>query len=236
MSGRRWVRSVAAALVVAAITAGCGGIPLDDSPRVIGRDRLPDALIEPTTTLPPGVDPGVGGVNADLFLFLDSSSEQVLVPCAVPTSAGGSVEARARAVVERLVNLDPDESEFCPDDLTNAVPSNLDVLSVRLLVERDGNVLDLNLDRASLSGIEATQQRRAIAQLVFTATDVPGVSAVRFLADNEPISVPVEDRTADPGETITSGDFPGLSQRTEDFADFLETVSRPTSTTTPASP
>lgn len=227
----RWRRIVVAAAVMLAVAVGgaaCSGIPVDESPRVISRERLPDALIEPTTTLPPGVDPGASGVNADLFLFLDSASEQVLVACAVPTSAGGSVEARARAVVERLVNLDPDESDLCPDDLTNAVPSNLVVLSVRLVVERDGNVLDLNLDRASLSDIESTQQRRAIAQLVFTATDVPGVSAVRFLADGEAISVPVEDRTADPGEAITTADFPVLAQRTEDFADFLVAVGEAT--------
>lgn len=227
---RRRITTAVVGVVAVALSAGCGGIPLDESPRVISRERLPNALVEPTTTLPPGVDPGTSGVNADLFMFLDSTSDQILVPCAVPTSAGGSVEARARAVIERLVNLDPDESGLCPDDLTNAVPSNLTVLSVRLVVERDGNVLDLNLDRASLSGIEATQQRRAIAQLVFTATDVPGVSAVRFLADGAPISVPVEDRTADPGETITLSDFAGLAQRTTDFANFLAAVSAPGTT------
>jgi len=226
-----WATVVLAAALPA---AACGGIPLDEGPREISRDRLPDALVEPTTTLPPGVDPGDAGVNADLFLFLDNGGEQVLVPCAVPTSAGGSVESRARAVVERLVNLDPDESELCPDVLTNAVPPNLIVLSVRLVVERDGNVLDLNLDRESVSGIEATQQRRAIAQLVFTATDVPGVSAVRFLANGEPISVPVEDRTADPGETITPSDFPTLARRSEEFADFLSGVGTPAAATAPA--
>lgn len=228
---RHRIAAAVLAAVLGATLAGCGGIPLDDSPRVIPRESLPEALVEPTTTLPPGVDPGTGGIDADLFLFLDSASDQVLIPCAVPTSAGGSVEARARAVVERLVTLDPDESELCPNDLTNAVPSNLVVLSVRLVVERDGNVLELNLDRESLSGIEATQQRRAIAQLVFTATDVPGVSALRFLADGEPISVPVEDRTADPGEAITVADFPALAQRTEEVAGPLGGSGLTTTTT-----
>lgn len=227
---RRPALALAVGVTAALALAGCGSIPLDESPRVIARDRLPEALVEPTTTLPPGVDPGQSGVNADLFLFLDSAAEQVLVPCAVPTSAGGSVEARARAVVERLVNLDPVESEDCADDLTNAVPSNLVVLSVRLVVERDGNVLDLNLDRVGLSGIEATQQRRAIAQLVFTATDVPGVSAVRFLADGDPISVPVEGRSANPGDAITTADFPALAQRTKTFTDLLAGLGSTTTT------
>jgi hypothetical protein len=215
---RRVLVVAAVAVAVAVSGAACSGIPVDESPRVISRERLPDALIEPTTTLPPGVDPGASGVNADLFLFLDTDNDQVLVACAVPTSA------------------DPDESDLCPNDLTNAVPSNLVVLSVRLVVERDGNVLDLNLDRASLSGIESTQQRRAIAQLVFTATDVPGVSAVRFLADGEAISVPVEDRTADPGETITTADFPELAERTKNFADFLTAVGEAAATPDTATP
>jgi hypothetical protein len=51
--------------------------------------------------------------------------------------------------------------------------------------------------------------RRALTCL-FTATAVPGVSAVRFLGDGELISVSVEDRTADPGEAIRPTDFPRL--------------------------
>lgn len=229
MRWRAWlaVWLAAAALVVSA----CGGIPLEDSPRVIAEDRVPEALARPTTTLRPGVDSGNGGVNADLFLLLDSATEPLLVPCSVPTSAGGSVEARARAVIEGLISLDPDTSDLCPDQLTNAVPSALVVLSVRLVVERDGNVLDLNLDRQGISTVEATQQRRAIAQLVFTATDVPGVSAVRFLADGEPISVPVENRTTEPGETLTPRDFPTLLAGTQALGDFLTALDRPSPAT-----
>jgi hypothetical protein len=204
------------ALTMASALTACGGVPLDDEPRVINPESLPDALLRPPTTLSPGGD--AIGVDADLFLLYSQAGVEVLVACAVPTPAGGSVEAGARSVVEGLVALDLDSTDVCPDDLTNAVPPTLEVLTVRLVVEGEGNILDLNLGKEGLSGIEATQQRRAIAQLVFTATDVPGVSAVRFYANGTAISVPLEDRTADPGEAIRPRDFPDLLEASERFA------------------
>ena len=218
MTVRRFGFTVGIVLASLAVATACGGVQLDSEPRVVSSDDLPDALVKSPTSVAPGTDPGADGVNADLFLFFSGAPEEVLVACAVPTSAGGSVEARARAVIERLVQLDLDTTDLCPDDLTNAVPPNLDVISVRLVVEEQGNILELNLAKEALSGIEATQQRRAIAQLVFTATDVPGVSAVRFYADGTAISVPLEDRTADPGEPIRPRDFPDLLAASELFA------------------
>jgi hypothetical protein len=128
----------------------------------------------------------------------------------VATVAGGSVEARTRAVLQRLISLDPATNPECPPAFTNAVPPDLRVLDAELRVEESGNILELNVGRDAIVAIESTQQRRAIAQIVFTATSVPGVTAVRFFADGEAISVPVEDRTADPGESVRPSDFPGL--------------------------
>lgn len=206
---RRAARAVmAVAIVVAA--AGCGDLVLDDKPRIIDSSNVPEALLGPTTTAPTDPAPAGQGVDAELFLYLTTTSDEFLVPCMVLTAAGGSVEARARAVLERLIRLDPLTGAECPGNLTNAVPSNLVVLGAQLRVEASGNVLELNLAREGIRAIESTQQRRAIAQLVFTATAVPGVTSVRFLGDGEPISVPLEDRTADPGEIVRPSDFPKL--------------------------
>ena len=223
---------VLAVTAVAFVGAACGDIPLDDAPRVIDPEEIPEGLVGPATSVPLDGEER-DGVNADLFLFFGSGLDEVLVPCAVPTAAGGSVEARARAVIEQLINLDPATSDLCPDSLTNAVPPDLAVLSVRLVVEERGNVLDLNLERQALANIEATQQRRAIAQLVFTATDVPGVSAVRFFADGTAISVPVEDRTADPGEAITPEDFTDLDAASDLLETFSSLVEEPSTTVAP---
>ncbi len=227
----RWRRiaGVAVVALVAVMGVACGDIPLDDAPRIIDPEEVPEGLVAPATSVPEGGEER-DGVNADLFLFFGSGPDEVLIPCAVPTAAGGSVEARARAVIERLINLDPATSDLCPGSLTNAVPPDLTVLSVRLVVEEEGNVLELNLARQALGNIEATQQRRAIAQLVFTATDVPGVGAVRFFADGTAISVPLEDRTADPGEAITTGDFADLDAASELLQTFSSLVESPSTT------
>lgn len=218
--------TVAAAAVL--VTSACGGLSPEDQPRLVNTDRVPEALVAPGPT-PPGPDlsPSDGGVDADLFLFLGSGSDQLIVPCAVPTTAGGSVEARARAVTERLINLVPGIDNDCPDALVNAVPPDLIVLSVRVVFGPEGNVLDLNLNKDSLGAIEATEQRRAIAQLVFTTTSVPGVSAVRFFADGTESSVPVEDRTADPGEPVSPADFPTLNESLNLWNQLAESGSRP---------
>jgi len=224
----RWRRTMAAAATAFAmlVVAGCGGLAVDDQPRVIDSSDVPDIILGPTTTA--AADPGpIGqGVDAELFFYLTTATEEFLIPCEVATAAGGSVEARTRAVLERLINLDPATSDECPRGLTNVVPPNVVVLGTQLRVESSGNVLELDLGRDAIRAVESTQQRRAIAQLVFTATAVPGVTAVRFLGDGEEISVPVEDRTADPGETVRPSDFPRLVAALERLQGLL----RPPST------
>jgi hypothetical protein len=207
--------------VVVLVAAGCGSIPLDDEPRVVESDDVPAALKGPTTTATRDTDPGEKGVDAELYFYLTTNNMEYLAPCSVSTAAGGSVEARTRAVLQRLINLDPATNPECPPAFTNAVPPDLLILDTELRVEQPGNILELNVGRDAIVAIEATQQRRAIAQLVFTATSVPGVTAVRFFADGQPISVPVEDRTADPGEPVRPSDFPGLVAALERLNELL---------------
>jgi hypothetical protein len=224
--------AVALVAVLGVFMAACGGLALDQEPRLLDTDEVPDALVSPTT-VDPGPRPGPDTVDAALFLFWPDAGEEVLFGCAVPTAAGGSVEERAEAVIERLVRLDPVANPYCPGAFTTAVPPDLTVLGRRLVVEQGGNVLELSLAKGPLGSVEATQQRRGIAQLVFTATDVPGVNAVRFLADGEPIAVPVENRTADPGEALRPADFPRLFANTERLSQALTAITTPSTTEPP---
>lgn len=219
--------------LVLVVATACGGLGPEPEPRAIDTTDIPDALLDPGPGARPDLDAGAAGVPADLFLVLPApggrSADEVLVPCRLSTAAGGSVEARSRAVIERLVNLVPAGEAECPDETLNAVPADLLVLSVRVVFAPGGNVLELNVSKDALSAIESTQQRRAIAQLVFTATEVPGVSAVRFFADGEPISVPVEDGTAASGDAVSPRDFPRLARALEE-----QRTPAPSDTTTTA--
>lgn len=218
-------RSLAVLIVAALLAAACGGLDPDDTPVGLSEEAIPAELTDdpPTTTstLPPDVTTTPG----DLYLVMSTDGDDILMPCAVPTPAGLSPEERARAVLERLSEAETGDGEECPDSLSNAVPSSLELFSLRLIAEEvngtPGNTLELNFSKLPLSDIEASQQRRAIAQIVFTATGVAGVSAVRFYADGEPTGVPVDDRTAEPGTTLTREDFPRMLDDLEGLQDLV---------------
>lgn len=186
----------------------------EDEARTVPPEQIPIELVNPEITLD---DPGAGTqAPAELYLFNPATTTglgvtpEPLAVCEAPTGgAGESVEVRVTAVVERLIAMDPSTSGSCAADLVNAVPPDLTVLGVRSDPDVAG-VIDLDLSQDALSGVEAAQQRRAISQMVFTVTAVGGVDGVRFLADGEPISVPLEGDTADSGAVVSRSDFPTL--------------------------
>jgi len=207
-----------AALVAVALAGGgaCAAVGPEEEARTVPLEQIPTELVNPAVTLD---EPGAGTqAPAELYLFNPASTTtpaieatpDSLAVCDAPTGgAGESVEVRVTAVVERLIAMDPSTSESCARDLVNAVPPELTVLGVRNDPDAKG-VIELDLSKDALSGVEAAQQRRAIAQMVFTVTAVGGVEGVRFLADGEPISVPIEGDTADSGAVVSRADFPAL--------------------------
>ncbi len=76
------------------------------------------------------------------------------------------------------------------------------------MVQPDG-VLDLNL---SSLGVENARLRLAMAQIVFTATDLKtsGIQSVRVSIDGVPAAVPTQSGSADPGTPIMRTDY-GIS-------------------------
>ncbi len=88
--------------------------------------------------------------------------------------------------------------------MTNAIPPTSQVLNASL----DGGVLDLDL--SDLGAVEGSGQRLAAAQIVYTATALPGIAGVRFSIDGEPASVPLDDHASDVNQVITREDYPSL--------------------------
>ena len=76
------------------------------------------------------------------------------------------------------------------------------------VVQPDG-VLDLNL---SSLGVENARLRLAMAQIVFTATDlkISGITSVRISIDGQPAAVPTQSGSADPGASIMRSDYGDL--------------------------
>jgi spore germination protein GerM len=205
---RRSTRWLLAGLVASlAVLAGCG-IPDDSKPREISREALPPELIDPSST-----DTSVPNDAATRFVTLylvqgDDTAGEALVPVRREVAVPADTSELPKVVAEALITAGPEE--LCRADLVNALPSDVQVRSASL--GEDGV---LELDLSNLGNVESSLQRLAIAQLVFTLTDltVPQVSAVRFSIDGAEVAVPLEGGVAPAGTPVGRADEPPLLSR-----------------------
>jgi hypothetical protein len=203
---RRVCRGVSLVLlgVLVVLVAACG-IPGDSEPREISLDDLPPALVDPASTQPP-VDGDADSIMASLFLVRSANRGDealVAVPTEMPRPANNL--DLPRVVAETLIRTRP--AEVGQDDLVNALSASIEVRSAML---NEDNILDLDL--SGLGEPESSLQRLAVAQLVFTLTDlaVPRIDAVRFFIDGKQVPVPVEGSTVAAGTPVRPSDDSGL--------------------------
>lgn len=174
MTGRR-----VAVLAVLAVLAGCG-VPTGGEPSTIAPTDVPYGLAEPspapTSTAPPEA-------TADVFRVHWVTAADTLVPRAREVS-GASRRERLASLLEQLA-AGPTSDER-DEQLSTALPPE-----VRLgVTDLDGGTATIDLDElaeapAGVSG------RRAVAQIVLTATSVPGVESVLLELAGEPIEAPL---------------------------------------------
>ncbi|MEJ5253798.1 MAG: GerMN domain-containing protein [Acidimicrobiales bacterium] len=211
-------RAVALAVAVLAGATTCG-IPSDDEPRAIPVEALPSNLSgrQPTTTTT--LD-GASAQQETIFLVRTGSASdgtaESLEPVAV-SLRNPEPEQLPRLVIERLIATKPEE--VGRPGLTNPVPTDTRVLDAKV----EAGVLDLDLS-SSLANIESALQRLALAQIVFTATDITSlsISSVRFRIDGQPVAVPVEVGTVPAGQPVSRNDYPRLKAQ----IDSLQEASR----------
>ncbi|WP_334142783.1 GerMN domain-containing protein [Rhabdothermincola sp.] len=218
--GRRRGWPVAALVAVGSVLAAAAcGIPADEEPRSIPVEALPANLSEQQATTTTVVDEA-SAQRETIYLVHTGTA---------PGGAGESLEPVSislrnpepdqlpRLVIERLIATKPDQIGL--PGLTNPVPADTKVLDARV---SDG-VLDLDLS-ASLANIESALQRLALAQIVFTATDITSlpISSVRFRIDGQPVAVPVEVGTAPAGQPVSRNDYPRFKAQ----VDSLQEASR----------
>lgn len=163
--------TLVAVLVAGALAAGCG-VPADGEASPIPDDALPfdlspaDAEDQPTTS----------GPFTEVVYFMDADIER-LIPVERPVEARFSVEDRLNAL---LGGLGQEEVEgrlatFLADGAALASPPEI--------VENRVVVLDFN--GAFTEGQANDDHRKAVAQVVWTVTDIEGISAVLFERNGE---------------------------------------------------
>jgi hypothetical protein len=197
VSGYRSALS-AALLGLALLTSACR-IPTGGPPETIAPSDIPYGLTSATPTSAPTPSPPPGSGEPRVYLV---AADDVLVP------RGRAVDNEPRE--ERLLQLltelaaGPSSSEL-GDQLSTALPPE-----VRLsLTAMDGDTvtIDISGSENSPSGLES---RRAVGQIVLTATSLSGIRAVLLTRDGVPVEAP-----------LPSGELTSAPLTAEDYAALL---------------
>ena len=167
------------AILGTAVAAAACGVPQDPAPRVLEASALPEELAIPSTTTTSTEAP-VPRQSVNLY-FVDGEalSEPIQRELATPAGLLASLEALIEGPTE----------EEAGDGLTSVIPAETVILGSDL----SNGVLQVNLAEGTLEQIEGALQSLAIAQLVFTATELPGVDWLWVLIEGEPRALPTDE-------------------------------------------
>ncbi len=172
-------RATLGVLGVLAIAAAACGVPQDPAPRVLDASALPEELAEPSTTTTSTEAP-VPRQTVFLY-FVDGEALGTPVERDLATPAGPI------AALEALI-AGPTEEE-ASGGLTSVIPAETVILSSDLT----NGVLRVDLAEGALEQIEGELQRLAVAQLVYTATELSGIDWLWVLIEGEPRALPTDE-------------------------------------------
>jgi spore germination protein GerM len=166
-------------LALAVVLAGCG-VPTGGEPTTIAPSDFPVALDGPTPV--PSAAPTTEVAEAPFRVFLVDGAE-VLV--ARPREVdGGTPEERLENLLASLA--DGPTSAEQDEQLSTRLPPEIGLS----LDELRGGTATIDLDLLAQTPSGSTS-RRAVAQIVLTATTVPGVDAVRLTVEGDPVEAPL---------------------------------------------
>jgi len=185
-------RSTFLVAAMAAAVAACG-IPEDSRPTV-----LPGGVVNPA--LAAGDRQPTAASTSDQT---ETGSQIFLVQAEQLVSVRRATPRRDLTGVLTLLLQGPTQAEFAAGTRTAISPQTV-LRSARL--GGDSAVVDLS---GALVEVGGEEQILAVAQIVLTATAVPGVGQVRLLLEGQAVEVPRADGTLT-SETLRAADYAGL--------------------------
>jgi hypothetical protein len=180
-------RTVALALALTALAAACGIQP-DAEPRDLPEEQRRVELSGGST--------GTDAAGADRIYLVAPGENRLLR--SVPR------DAQTREDLIKILLLGPNDDELVAQ-YSSFIPPATELLSSRLSGQR--LILDLSDGIAELTGQSLSQ---AIAQIVYTATEIDGVETVQIDVEGEEIAWPTP--AGDPKTNLRIYDYPGFVQ------------------------
>ena len=172
-------RAALGVLVALALASAACGVPQDPAPRVLDASVLPEELAQPSTTTTSTEAPVPR--QAVYLYFVDGEALGTPVERDLATPAGPI------AALETLIaGPTPEEAS---GGFTSVIPAETVILSSDLT----NGVLRVDLAAGALEQIEGELQRLAIAQLVYTATELSGIDWLWVLIEGEPRALPTDE-------------------------------------------
>lgn len=161
---------IAASTAVAAGLAGCG-VPIDREPRAINQSTVPPTQTVPTTVASSGAPMvAVYFVNGDRLQAEEYPVEG---------------EATLGKALDFVLAAPPEDAS---SEVSTSVPPGT---KLRGAMVADGlATIDLS---SEIDDIGGPAQKKAFAQIVFTALGFDEVERVRFLVDGKPVDAPTDD-------------------------------------------
>ena len=187
------MRRAAVAIATVLLLAACG-VPQDEEPRALSRDGVPFGLLSTSTTQTTTVveDPAVLSV---VYFVRENRLIPVQRQVRAPVSAG-------RLLTSLLEGPTETEAEA---GFRTAISSEARVRDVTT----SAGVVTLELTEEFVE-VAGQDQILALAQIVFTATEINAAGAVRFRLDGEPVEVPRGDGTLT-SAPLTRADYAALA-------------------------
>ena len=188
---RRGAVAAVLALLLALLAGGCG-VPTDDEPRAI--------TAESTTTQPPPDSSRPTGNTTTIYLSAPSDSATDEVTPLVAVTRNLDAPPTPSETLAALFEGPTEEEQ--QRGLVSLIPPDTGLVEIEL---DSGGRLTLDLTMEWSSDLQGPDELVAYAQVVLTATDLPGVNSVRFQVEGVPIAeVPTDD---EPKTQVTGDDY-----------------------------
>lgn len=164
-----------ALLLLAALLGGCG-VGTDATPRRIAKENVPHELLGASTTTV--TSEPTNTVKEDVYLV---RNDQRLVSVERDVQAPPTVTGLLQSL------LDPVADEETEEGYRTSIPPGTHLIRATSPIDGAGLVrLDLS---EHLSSVEGDGLKRALAQIVWTATEIDGVEQVEFSIAGNPREV-----------------------------------------------
>jgi spore germination protein GerM len=169
-------------VVVLAVAAAACGIPTSGTPTAIDKKDVPFHLLSPSSPTTTGTTvPGT--VTVQELIFLVSGTTQTLAPVprdiVVPTTLSATV---TEALIALLKGPTATESN-------SGLQTYLSSTKTGVSAKVSGGIATVDFTTNPIQLVGASQTL-AVAQVVFTATQVAGVTGVQFEIAGQPTPVP----------------------------------------------